>query len=413
MSRAKLIIIPLLPVFLLMFCSVYIFHDVKLPLYKSVILYSIIAASSTILFFTCYHSWVAARRSARDALFVKSRLQSVQDTIQDGLVVMSEDGIIQNCNLAIEKILGFNREELIGQDVTILMPEKEKSRHAGYVHHYMETGEKKIIGRGREVLAMSKKKEEIPVFLTINEFPDIDKGQERVFVGVIRDLSKITASEAQVEQLSRRLIAVQEEERSRLSGVIHDEVGQMLFAMKLSMQSLISDIRAGNQIDDNRTDELLRHMTQTISEVRNISHSISPIRLKSLGLARAIAELADSVATRCKIKIQTFIDHLDSYFENGWDINVYRIIQEAVTNAVKHGNPSVIKILSRLDADNLMIEIEDDGKGFQQDTTSARDGLGLSLMRQRALLIEGNLSIQSSQGSGTRIVFTLPRELLI
>ena len=260
---------------------------------------------------------------------------------------------------------------------------------------------------------MSKKKEEIPVFLTINEFPDIDKGQERVFVGVIRDLSKITASEAQVEQLSRRLIAVQEEERSRLSGVIHDEVGQMLFAMKLSMQSLISDIRAGNQIDDNRTDELLRHMTQTISEVRNISHSISPIRLKSLGLARAIAELADSVATRCKIKIQTFIDHLDSYFENGWDINVYRIIQEAVTNAVKHGNPSVIKILSRLDADNLMIEIEDDGKGFQQDTTSARDGLGLSLMRQRALLIEGNLSIQSSQGSGTRIVFTLPRELLI
>lgn len=351
------------------------------------------------------------RRLMKDAEhnfhIVSDKLKSVQDTIQDGLIVMSQDGLIRLVNRATERIFGYARDELITSPISIIMPSPIDEQHDEYVNRYIVTGEKKVIGRGREIVAVRKDGMQIPIYLTVNEFPSDSDKKERVFVAVLRDMTRLSESEARVEELSRRLLTVQEMERSQFSALIHDEVGQMLFAVKLSLQSLFSDIEKKNNIKSEQMDEILTYMTNVISDVRSISHSISPVRLSSLGLSKAIVELSENLTSRNKINIKLSIDHLDKFFPDGWDINVYRVVQEAIINAIKHGNPTEIEVRSFVNDDHLCIEIMDNGDGFLPEEKSASTGLGLSLMKQRALLLEGSLSIKSSSGNGTRVLLTV------
>ncbi|MCA9051422.1 MAG: PAS domain S-box protein, partial [Planctomycetaceae bacterium] len=143
-------------------------------------------------------------RFVRQHLRLAERAQAVFDTAADAIITIDERGIIQAANKAVERLFGLTVEELIGQNVGVLMPDPYRSEHDGYIQRYLQTGEEKIIGVGRKVVARRKDGSEFPVHLSVSKFSLDD---ERHFTGIIRDLSDIEQVQQQLLQ-SERLAAI-------------------------------------------------------------------------------------------------------------------------------------------------------------------------------------------------------------
>lgn len=136
---------------------------------------------------------------------IKADLHTVMETVLDGLIIIDSDGLIQTFNLAAEKIFGYTPEEVIGRNVNMLMPEPYHSQHDGYLSHYLKTGEKKVIGIGREVSGRRKNGSVFPMELGINEMP---VGGSRMFVGTIRDITERKEAEERAVEEAARLMAI-------------------------------------------------------------------------------------------------------------------------------------------------------------------------------------------------------------
>lgn len=132
----------------------------------------------------------------------EARFRAVVETATAGIVTIEETGVITFVNPAVEAIFGYRRDELIGRNVRMLMPPEHKERHDGYLSNYLETGEAKIIGIGRQVSGVRKDGSAVPLFLGVSEF---SVGGQRAFAGILRDISEMKAAERQRELLIREL----------------------------------------------------------------------------------------------------------------------------------------------------------------------------------------------------------------
>ena len=446
----------------------------------------------------------------------------VIETAVNGIVIIDASGTVTTVNRSVEKLFGYERAELIGRNVNLLMPEPDRSRHDGYIANYLNTGDAKIIGIGRQVRGRRKDGATFPMNLAISE---INLGGERFFAGIIQDLSELqqerdfisatldtagalivvldprgqivrfnrgcqaatgyTQAEMlglpfwnlllqeeregvedvfaelirtgssneyvnhwrardgearliewsntvlkdsqgnvefviatgiditekqeyhqEVARLSKGVIEIQEEERNRISREIHDVLGQSLIALKLQIQNIAFDIKDARLVEQCRA--VLEYINQIVQEARELSHSLSPIALRNLGLKRAIQELVGAFEAGRAVKVDTDLDHIEGFFEDDWSDNLYRVIQEALINAYKHSNCDHIEILARGDEDGVLVRISDNGLGVERTRDPSRPGLGLLIMRERARMLGADFSIQSEPGQGTEVRIHLP-----
>jgi signal transduction histidine kinase len=215
-----------------------------------------------------------------------------------------------------------------------------------------------------------------------------------------RELAK---SEAELRTLSHRLIKMQEDERRNLASELHDEIGHTLAYLRLLVDkaSRISPEQAKESLDQAKT-----LLSELIEQVRTISLSLKPPMLEEDGLQQAIKYLADRYARESNIKIEYSYNGMTDNLH--WDISLaaYRIVQEALTNIIKHARATRVEIKLREDKDYLNINVADNGRGFQPEKRSS--GAGLRSMLERATLMGGKLHITSKPGSGTTVKASLP-----
>jgi len=208
--------------------------------------------------------------------------------------------------------------------------------------------------------------------------------------------------------LSDRILSYQEEERKRLARELHDGPGQSLLAIKLNLQMLQQKLFDGK--GDQPLERPIADVEGVVDELRNISLDLRPVFLEQMGLGVALKWFAQKLGERTGIEISV---EAEENMEVGPGVreNLYRIFQEAVNNALKHAGASRIKVtLARKDK-NLLLTIEDDGKGFDYHKASQRyEGLGLLTMRERASLLGGTFSVSSRKGRGTCIRVEVPLE---
>lgn len=149
---------------------------------------------------------ITRRREAEEAQRTsESHLRSILATVPEAMVVIDERGTILSFSVAAERLFGYSREEAIGQSVTLIMPSPDRERHAGYLHRYLETGERRVIGIGREVSARRKDGTTFPVELSVGE---VDTGTGRIFTGFIRDLTQRRRTEEKLASVQAELIHV-------------------------------------------------------------------------------------------------------------------------------------------------------------------------------------------------------------
>ena len=211
---------------------------------------------------------------------------------------------------------------------------------------------------------------------------------------------------------SRQILQGQESERQRIAVNLHDSLGQDLLVIKnqarLAMQS------TGDEADrQNRLRKISEITSQAIEEVRQITHDLRPYQLDRLGLTQAIRTVVNQAAENSPVLIATSLDPIDGIFSKDSEIHVYRIVQEALNNIVKHSAATEAAIVIKCLAAEVALSIRDNGCGFDAElagSTSAQGiGYGLIGMRERARILDGRFEIDSRPTQGTIVTIEIPK----
>ncbi|QDU75679.1 Sensor histidine kinase LiaS [Bremerella volcania] len=221
-----------------------------------------------------------------------------------------------------------------------------------------------------------------------------------VIIRPIQELANIRAS------LLEQFAALQDEERRRIAFDLHDEVGQSLTSVMMGLRAL------GDQPDPSsyrqRIDDLREVVNSAVHEVRRIANGLRPAALDHLGLQGALERMAEDAEQIHDIDIELTIEIQDwDKLSNPLQTTIYRIVQEGLTNVARHSGARLVRILVAQRRSEVVVEIEDDGRGFDKDSTS-NQGMGVSGMIQRTALLAGEFSVLERPEGGTIIRARIP-----
>jgi signal transduction histidine kinase len=213
------------------------------------------------------------------------------------------------------------------------------------------------------------------------------------------------------EAFSRRLIESQEADRRRIAAELHDSLGQSLIVIK-NWALLGLSVAARNAPPREHLDEISETATRAIHEVREIAYNLGPFQLERLGLQSTIEEMVNKLASASAIRISATIDPIDGLFTRDAEISVYRIVQEAINNVVKHSKATEASISIRRNGQHLEIEIRDNGRGFSREAAAAenaaRRGFGLVGIEERARILGGSSAVKSEPARGACVSISIP-----
>lgn len=226
-----------------------------------------------------------------------------------------------------------------------------------------------------------------------------------------RRLTLLHRQQAVREAFARQLVDTQERERKRIAAGLHDGISQTLIMIK-NWALLGQRAVAGDHAAQPRLSDIEQAASGALTEVREVVHDLSPSQLEMFGLGPTITELANKVGDASGIVFTTSIAALGARLSKDAEINVYRVIQEAINNIVKHAGATRASVEMSRDDGRLNVIIRDNGRGFQAEQEprpTGTGGFGILNMSERMRMIGGRADIESSPGQGTTIRITLPR----
>jgi signal transduction histidine kinase len=212
-------------------------------------------------------------------------------------------------------------------------------------------------------------------------------------------------SEARLREVAGRAVEATEQERQRVARELHDSTGQMLTAIRLSLQVADTLLEEGSPARPS-LDDLEQLVDDTIDEVRRIAVDLHPAALDRLGLVEGLSELSSGMGSRAGVEIAFETSDVPPNLPAGVQSSCFRLIQEALTNAVRYAEAKLIMVELAFENSTLKISVIDDGQGF--DPNEVRRGFGLGGMQDRVAMLGGSLSIESAPGRGTEISIVIP-----
>jgi signal transduction histidine kinase len=216
-----------------------------------------------------------------------------------------------------------------------------------------------------------------------------------------RAQEELQHSFGQLRALAGRLQIVREEERKRVAREIHDQLGQALTAIKIDSSSLIHE-------QTQKSESLFKLIDQTIESVRRLSTELRPGILDDLGLMAAVEWAAEEFQSRTGTKCRLDLPQDDIVVDRELATALFRILQETFTNVARHAQATEVDVRLAKEDDSLILEVHDNGRGISEEQLSADSSLGILGMRERALLLGGELAISGAPGEGTTIKVRIP-----
>lgn len=226
-----------------------------------------------------------------------------------------------------------------------------------------------------------------------------------------RLIDRVAESERRFRRISRGVLRLQEEERSRISRDLHDGIGQLLTALKIQLE-LLEREASGMTAVASRIASSRELAEIALAEVRQLSHVLRPQMLDELGLEPTLRWLARTFQKRTGIEVDVAFEGAECRAGSDLETLVYRLVQEALTNVARHSGARTATVTLRREPARLVVRIEDAGSGFQPDALlSAGDedrGFGVRAMRDRVEFVNGRFSLRSAPGKGTVVEAELP-----
>ncbi|HMP90616.1 MAG TPA: PAS domain S-box protein [Kiritimatiellia bacterium] len=330
-------------------------------------------------------------------------INTILDTAVDAIITIDTTGKIRLFNKASTAIFGYEPHEVVGRNVSILMPSPFKEMHNSYIQRYIKTGKASIIGIGREVIGQRRDGSTFPLDLAVSE---VGGGEQRMFVGILRDISER-------KYLEKALVNASENERREIGRDLHDALGQIITGISLLAKSLAKKLHNETNKLAQDADSIASLATDAMTEAKRLAYGAYPTELERQGLVAALLQIMET--TRRLHGIETHFSAPNQWkpLEPDTELHLYRIAQESVANAIKHGKPKNLRLSLQRDEDAITLMIIDDGSGLPPQPPAGRISMGLDIMRHRAKLIGGAFSINNRKSGGVEVKCCIPTAFLV
>ena len=346
------------------------------------------------------------RTEASDA-----RLASIVDSAMDAIITVDAAQNVIMFNVAAEQIFRCPRREALGRSLDRFIPARFRAAHRDHVQQFARTGvTSRKMGDITTLWGLRSDGEEFPIEASISQAGPAD---ERYYTVILRDITRrkqaedaLLQSQRELRELSARVLEAREEEKTSIARELHDELGQLLTALKMDLGWLRERLPDAELAL--RAAEMGALLDRTVSATRRIMADLRPMMLDDLGLADATAWLVDDFAKRsgiaCRIELAEDLQDVSKAVATA----VYRAIQESLTNIARHAGAKNAWVKVALDEGALQVEVEDDGRGIALADLAKARSLGLRGMRERISFLGGSLEITRAARGGTRVRLRVP-----
>ena len=330
------------------------------------------------------------------------KLSLIARKTTNSVIITNPNGQIEWVNEAFNKLTGYQQEEVEGHKFSeILYGEQTDPETRAYIKSQI----KKRLPFTCEIQEYDKWGK--PFWVSIQGQPVLnEKGMLLNYFNIEVDITErkkayeeLILKENAIRNFAGHLNSVLEEERARISREIHDEFGQQLTGLKMSLSSVLRNAKETTMAPVLR--EMLSGVELTIKSLRKFANDLRPMILDSLGLPAAIEWLTKEVETKSKIKCNLQISVRQERIPEPVSLVFFRICQEALTNVMKHANPEAVWVKLEETNDELRLEVIDNGSGMDVNAGNDPLALGITSMRERAAIINANLTIESELEKGT------------
>jgi len=338
------------------------------------------------------------------------RFRQVVESAPTAMLTIGRDGTIGMANAQVERLFGYGSAELLGRPVAFLVPERLRSQLSADRDRFFAAVKGRAVGLERGLVGRRKDESEFPIDVRLSPLPT-SRGLS-VLASVIdltehrRADDRLRASELELKRLTGRLLEAQEVERRRVARELHDDVNQGLALLSMEMDMLARTRPASSAEIADRVLGLSGRVKELSSSVHDLSHQLHPSKLEHMGLVAAVRGLCRELEHSHGLRVSFSHDPDPGEVPQGTALCLYRIVQEALRNVVRHSGTDRAVVELSGTADGVRLRIGDDGSGF--DPCHGNGGLGLVSMRERLNLVGGQMVIDSRPGGGTRIDVRVP-----
>ncbi len=363
---------------------------------------------------------ITVRKQAEEALLEReSRIRAIVETALDAIITIDDRGVIQSANSAVERLFGYSVDEILGHKINILMPSPYREEHDTYMTNYLQTGIKKIIGLGREVVARRKNGTTFPIKLSVSEFRVSEK---RMFAGLIHDLTEQKSLQQRIIQTERLAVI------GKMAAKVAHEVRNPLSSISLNAELLEEEILDGQAFDRREASSLLNAIISEIDRVSALTDEYlqfsrlpesEPVEGDLNRLVREVLHLFETEFEQKGITVEEagLGRKLTVPFDSA---QLRRVLINITRNAIESiSGRGRLKVWTEMTPQFATIGIKDTGAGIPEDmvpnifnpfftTKDFGTGLGLSISQQIIQEHRGQITCQSKVAEGTTFVIQLP-----
>ena len=357
---------------------------------------------------------VAAQTAATlSATNAAARVSGILESAMDAIITIGEDQRVVIYNEAAEKVFLWPRAGVIGLPLDKLIPARLRAGHAGHVARFGQTGvTSRRMGDHTVLTGLRADGTEFPMEASISQ---LTEDGQKFFTVILRDvtervtaLNALSLSREELRAFAAAATSLREQERTRIARELHDELAQSLTALKMDVTWLGERMPGSNAALEAKLHNMSHMLDVTVAATRRISADLRPLMLDDLGLVPAAEWLVQGFRSRTGVACELNISREHFDLPEPYATAIFRILQESLTNAARHANATLVEVTLGREEGCVMLTVQDNGDGFVTADPRKPLSFGLLGLRERVYLLDGEIRIESTPETGTRIEVRIP-----
>lgn len=358
-------------------------------------------ASGNLLHSASVHVDITAQKQIQERLNEsQKRLAGIVDAAMDAIVALDSQQRIIVFNEAAEKMFGCSAEDAVMGSIDRFIPLRFRS-----ASEKIGGSKGSMLGALSALWGQRANGDEFPIEASISQ---VGTGDKAIYTAIIRDVTERKRAEEALSMVSRRLIEAQEQERTWIARELHDDINQRIAFLAVTLDVAKRELPAAATEDRRRISEVKNQLEDLGQDVQALSHRLHSSKLEYLGLAKAAAAFCREFCERQQVQIDFKSDVIPKTLPSEIALCLFRVLQESVQNSAKHSGSAHFQVLLGYTGDHVCLEVRDSGVGFDLEEVMKGTGLGISSMRERLKIVDGELSIDSHLNGGTVIHARVP-----